>query len=165
MTLPTPQPSSNRMTNALLTPTPSTANDQPLPTLLVIDDNPGDIELVRIAFEMNQQAVRIEGVHDGMAAIRWLLQAKEANRLPELVLLDLNMPSMNGFEVLAFMLNEGLIESVPVVVLSTSAQREDRLRSLHLGAREFHTKPERIRDLLGLVAHLRTYVTHQPLGG
>jgi two-component system response regulator len=150
------------MTNALLHANPSPSEIQPVPTLLVIDDNPGDIELVRIAFEMNRHAIRIEGVHDGMAAMRWLLRAKEANRLPELVLLDLNMPSMNGFEVLAFMLNEGLIDQVPVVVLSTSAQNEDRLRSLHLGAREFHTKPERIQDLLELVGHLGSYFAQQP---
>jgi chemotaxis family two-component system response regulator Rcp1 len=151
----------DRMTNALLTSPLTPPQARPLPTLLVIDDNPGDIELVRIAFEMNRHAIRIEGVHDGMAAMRWLLWAKEANQLPELVLLDLNMPSMNGFEVLAFMLNEGLIDQVPVVVLSTSAQSEDRLRSLHLGAREFHTKPERIQDLLDLVGHLGSYFVHQ----
>lgn len=133
--------------------------------LLIVDDNPGDIELVRIACEMAGLQVVIESVSDGIEAIRRLSTATTDKTLPALVLLDLNMPRANGFEVLDFMCVRHLVDQVPVVVLSTSRQPEDRRRCLALGARAMHSKPESIQDLRRLVEDFRVYLTPSSVGG
>ena len=125
--------------------------------ILMVDDNPGDIELVRIACEMTGLTVVIDSVTDGIEAMRVLGTAATAGTLPAMVLLDLNMPRANGFEVLDFMCVRHLVDQVPVVVLSTSRQPEDRRRCLALGARAMYSKPESIQDLRLMVAEFRTY--------
>jgi CheY-like chemotaxis protein len=133
--------------------------------LLVVDDNPGDIELVRIACEMAGLGVVIESVTDGIEAMRYLSTAAAAGTLPAMVLLDLNMPRANGFEVLDFLCVRHLVEQVPVVVLSTSHLVEDRRRCLSLGARAMYCKPESIQDLRQLVEKFRIYLDHTNVGG
>lgn len=133
--------------------------------ILIVDDNPGDIELVRIAFEMAGIPVVIESVPDGIEAMR-LLSAKDKDKnLPAMVLLDLNMPRANGFEVLDFMCVRHLVDQVPVIVLSTSRQLEDRRRCLALGARAMHSKPESILDLRRLIEDFRVYLSQSIVGG
>jgi len=133
--------------------------------ILIVDDNPGDIELVRIACEMSALPVVIESVSDGIEAMRWLSTAASDKTLPAMVLLDLNMPRANGFEVLDFMCVRHLVDQVPVVVLSTSRQLEDRRRCLALGARAMHSKPESIQDLRRLVEDFRVYLMPSSVGG
>lgn len=133
--------------------------------ILIVDDNPGDIELVRIACEMAGLKVVIESVADGIEAIRLLSSAATAGTLPAMVLLDLNMPRANGFEVLDFMCVRHLVDQVPVVVLSTSRQVEDRRRCLALGARAMYSKPESIKDLRLLVEEFRIYFDRTNVGG
>jgi two-component system response regulator len=133
--------------------------------ILIIDDNPGDIELVRIACEMAGLSVVIESVPDGIEAMRRLSTAAKDKTLPAMVLLDLNMPRANGFEVLDFMCVRHLVDQVPVVVLSTSRQLEDRRRCLSLGARAMYSKPESIQDLRRLVEEFRVYLDQSSVGG
>ena len=144
---------------SLQSPLAASATTKPSPAVLVVDDNPGDIELVRIAFEMSDIEVRLEWATDGHEAMRRLEHClASAADLPELILLDLNMPRANGFEVLRFLRDQGLSARIPVIVLSTSRQAEDRRRCLELGAREFRTKPELIRDLVDMVRSLQPYL-------
>jgi two-component system response regulator len=131
----------------------------PMPHVLVVDDNPGDIELIRTAFEMAGVEVVVDTCQDGIEAMRFLEQAAPIGPLPKLVLLDLNMPRANGFEVLAFLRERHLVEQIPVVVLSTSAQNEDRRRCLDLGARKMYTKPETFSALRSLIGELQCYLT------
>ena len=143
---------------SLPSPLAASATTKLSPAVLVVDDNPGDIELVRIAFEMSNIAVRMHWATDGHEAMRHLERSlATAADLPELILLDLNMPRANGFEVLRFLRDQGLSARIPVIVLSTSRQAEDRRRCLELGAREFRTKPELIRDLVDMVRSLQPY--------
>lgn len=133
--------------------------------ILIVDDNPGDIELVRIACEMAGLNVVIESVTDGIEAIRYLSAAVTNGHLPAMVLLDLNMPRANGFEVLDFMCVRHLVDQVPVVVLSTSRQLEDRRRCLSMGARAMYSKPESIQDLRRLIEDFRVYLDRTSVGG
>lgn len=135
-----------------------------IPHILIVDDNPGDIELIRIAFEMAGIDAMLDTCHDGVDAIRRLDLAMQTGHLPALVLLDLNMPRANGFEVLTFLHNQHLVEQVPVVVLSTSSQAEDRKRCLALGAKAMFTKPETIHDLRGIIGDLRRYLPSEGVG-
>lgn len=133
--------------------------------VLIVDDNPGDVELARIAFEMAGINVLIDSVPDGIEAMRYLNTAAYEQVLPALVLLDLNMPRANGFEVLDFMNVRRLVDKVPVVMLSTSRLPEDRRRCLSLGARAMHSKPESIHELRNLVEEFRVYLDQSSVGG
>lgn len=128
------------------------------PHILIIDDNSGDIELIRIAFEMAEIEAFLDTCHDGLDAIRCLELAMQTGNLPALILLDLNMPRVNGFEVLIFMRDHLLLQQVPVVVMTTSSRVEDRQRCLTLGAREMFTKPENIHELHQIISQLRRYL-------
>ncbi len=132
-----------------------------LPHVLIIDDNPGDIELIRIAFEMAGIEAVFTTCHDGVDAIRRLDLAMQTGNLPALMLLDLNMPRANGYEVLTFLHDQHLLVELPVIVLSTSSLVEDRRRCLALGARAMFTKPESIHDLRSLISDLRKYLPLQ----
>lgn len=133
--------------------------------ILIVDDNPGDIELVRIACEMAGLNIVMESVTDGIEAIRHLSSAVTSGHLPAMVLLDLNMPRANGFEVLDFMCVRHLVDQIPVVVLSTSRQLEDRRRCLSMGARAMYSKPESIQDLRRMVEDFRIYLDRTSVGG
>ena len=126
--------------------------------VLVIDDSPSDQELIRIACEMADLPVVIESIGDGIEAMRQLGQAAISDTLPAMVLLDLNMPRANGFEVLDFLCVRRLVERVPVIVLSTTRRSEDRRRCLALGARAMYSKPESIEELRRLVEELRVHL-------
>lgn len=133
--------------------------------ILIVDDNPGDIELIRTAFELADIKAELDSCHDGIEAMQYFALAVPAGQLPAMLLLDLNMPRANGFEVLAFLQEQHLVERLPVVVLSTSDQAEDRKRCLALGAREMYTKPEtfsELRELIGkLLGYLPSLVTNE----
>ena len=132
--------------------------------VLIVDDNAGDVELLQIAFEMAGFHVNIDSASDGIEAIRFLEQAAENETLPVLMVLDLNMPGANGFEVLQLLHERHFEEQVAVVVLSTSAQAEDRRRCLALGARAMYSKPESMQELRRLVAGFSVYLDVPELG-
>jgi len=118
------------------------ADQAPIDVLLVEDD-PGDVLMTREAFEENKVANRLAVVSDGVAALQYLRREGEfadAPR-PDLVLLDLNLPRMDGREVLAEMKSDEELRKIPVVVLTTSEAEEDVLRSYSLHANAYVTKP------------------------
>jgi len=125
--------------------------------ILIIEDNPGDVELLEIAFEMNGFEPRVQVAEDGEVALALLTDRAANADLPDLVLLDLNMPRMTGFEVLEAMQAKGFTNIVTVVWTSSLAEH-DRTRCLALGAQEFLSKPERIGEYIRLVERLRTYL-------
>ena len=114
----------------------------PIDVLLVADD-PGDVLMTREAFEENKVANRLAVVSDGAEAMQYLRREGEYADAPtpDLVLLDLNLPRMDGREVLAAMKSDDALRSIPVVVLTTSEAEEDVLRSYSLHANAYVTKP------------------------
>jgi CheY-like chemotaxis protein len=118
------------------------ADQAPIDVLLVEDD-PGDVLMTREAFEENKVANRLAVVSDGAAAMQYLRREGEYADapVPDLVLLDLNLPRMDGREVLAAMKSDESLRSIPVVVLTTSEAEEDVLRSYSLHANAYVTKP------------------------
>lgn len=125
--------------------------------ILIIEDNPGDVELLEIAFEMNGFEPRVQVAEDGEVALTLLAERAATQDLPDLVLLDLNMPRMTGFEVLEAMQARGFTDVVTVVWTSSLAEH-DRTRCLALGAQDFLSKPERIGEYIRLVERLREYL-------
>ena len=115
---------------------------QPIEVLLVEDD-PGDVVLITEAFEDNKVSNRLHVVSDGVEALQFLRrQGEYADKpVPDLVLLDLNLPRKDGREVLAEVKDDQELRRIPVVVLTTSKAEEDVLRSYNLHANAYVTKP------------------------
>lgn len=116
-------------------------NAEPVSVLLVEDD-PGDVMLVREALS-EEAANALSVVGDGVEAMRFVRgegQYAEAER-PDLVLLDLNLPRKSGAEVLAEIKSDPQLQTIPVVVLTTSQAEEDVLRSYEMHANAYVTKP------------------------
>ncbi len=117
--------------------------------VLIVDDNSADVDLLTLAFDAAAMSVDQRVARDGVEAKDVL---RTTARVPDLILLDLNMPRCDGFEVLRHLRTTG--NTVPVVVLSTSSSLEDRQTALALGARAVLTKPAHFRDLVSLVGDL-----------
>jgi CheY-like chemotaxis protein len=111
--------------------------------VLLVEDDPGDVLLTREAFEHQKVANRLHVVNNGEDAIAFLRKEGEHAGAPEpdLVLLDLNLPGMHGREVLAAIKEDSHLQTIPVVVLTTSEAEEDVLRSYRLHANAYVTKP------------------------
>jgi CheY-like chemotaxis protein len=123
-------------------------------SIFYIEDSPGDILLIRTAFVEFGRHVTFEIALDGQAALRRLeaFANRPATR-PDLILLDLNLPGLSGFEVLAHLRN-GISLPVPVVVLTTSRAEADRARCDALGCASYLEKPTRFSDYRGLVKEI-----------
>ncbi len=127
--------------------------------LVIIDDNPADVELIQIAIELRGMVIRVESAGGGEAGIELLSRLEREGRLPHVVLLDLNMPRVSGFDVLGFARNRPAFATTGMVVLTSSIATGDRERSLLLGADEFLVKPA---DLDGLIAMLDPILKYFP---
>jgi CheY-like chemotaxis protein len=112
-------------------------------SVLLVEDDPGDVVLIREAFEDNKVHNTLHVVSDGVEAMAFLRNEGEhaAAPRPDLVLLDLNLPRMDGREVLAEVKADPDLRTIPVVVLTTSEAEEDVLRSYDLHANAYVTKP------------------------
>ncbi len=111
--------------------------------VLLVEDDPGDVLMTREAFKDNKLANRLSVVPDGIDAMAFLRKEDQyaGSPTPDLVLLDLNLPRMDGREVLAAMKSDPELRRIPVVVLTTSEAEEDVLRSYSLHANAYVTKP------------------------
>jgi len=130
-----------------------------LPNVLVADDDRNDFMLVQLAFQKVGLPVNLFLVLDGQQVMDFVsaankFKSRAGQPLPDLLLLDLKMPLMDGFDVLSFLKAQPALQSLPVVVLSASQIREDIARAMELGAREFLTKPADFPALVALVRAL-----------
>ena len=121
--------------------------------VLLVEDDPGDVLMTREAFEDYKVHNQLHVVNDGEQAMAFLRQEGEyAGRpRPDLVLLDLNLPRMDGRQVLHAIKSDPELSSIPVVVLTTSEAEDDVLRSYSLHANAYVTKPvdfERFIDVV-----------------
>jgi len=112
-------------------------------SVLLVEDDPGDVMLVRDAFAERGVVDSLAVVSDGVQALEFVRGEGDyaGARRPDLVLLDLNLPRKNGWEVLAEIKGDAGLATVPVVVLTTSQAEEDILRSYELRANAYVSKP------------------------
>lgn len=113
------------------------------PEILLVDDNPGDVDLVANALAGSPRRLRIHTVNDGEEAIAFLHRAgkySDAFR-PDLLILDLNLPRKDGRAVLADVKTDPALQEIPVVIFSTSRSGRDIARSYELGANCYVSKP------------------------
>ncbi len=123
--------------------------------ILLVEDNPSDVELVCTAFEEIGVVADYTVFRDGDEAIAGIRRMAEDGHLPHLVLLDLNLPRTSGHQVLVNLRALPAFTGVPVVVLSTSNHPVDRSSCLAGGADDYQVKPPHFDQLLSLVQHLR----------
>jgi CheY-like chemotaxis protein len=111
--------------------------------VLLVEDDAGDVLMIREAFEENKVHNRLHSVSDGVAALEFLRQEGDYGDAPrpDLILLDLNLPKKDGREVLAEVKEDEHLRTIPVVVLTTSEAEEDIVRSYNLHANAYVTKP------------------------
>lgn len=121
-------------------------------TVLLVEDDPGDVLLVREAFADHRLSNPLLVAGDGVEALE-LLRNPETER-PDLVLLDLNLPRKDGREVLREIKADDALRSIPVVVLTTSDAEEDILRSYDLHANAYVTKPVDFERFLEVVRQI-----------
>jgi len=113
--------------------------------LILADDDPDDRLLTREAFEEAGFAGTFQFVDDGQQLLDYLDTSRES--LPGVILLDLNMPRMNGYEALSELKTDAALRRIPIIVLTTSNSSEDILRSYDLGVNSFITKPGSFGEL------------------
>lgn len=137
-------------------------------TILLVEDNPDDEALTVRALKKNKLLNELIVVRDGAEAIEYLFaegqyQNRDANDLPGLVLLDLQLPKIDGFGVLKRMRENELTKFLPVVILTSSAEQEDILMGYGLGANSYVRKPVDFEEFIETVRQLGPYwlVTNQ----
>ena len=124
--------------------------------VLLVEDDPGDVLMTKEAFQDYKVKNQLHIVNDGVEAMAFLRKEGEhadAPR-PDLVLLDLNLPRMDGREVLEAIKSDPELTSIPVVVLTTSEAEEDVLRSYRLHANAYVTKPVDFERFISVVRQI-----------
>ena len=130
--------------------------------ILLVEDNPDDVDLTIRAFERSQLLHEMVVARDGLAALDYLFAegahaGRDPERNPKVVLLDLNLPKLNGLEVLKRMRADDRTRRVPVVILTSSQEEHDRLQSYNLGANSFVRKPVNFGEFLAAAHQLGVY--------
>ena len=131
---------------------------QPLEILLV-EDNPGDAVLTREAMKSNKLVIKLNHVIDGIEALDYLRQKNgyEDQPRPDLILTDLNMPKMDGRELLTIIKSDPALSRIPVVVLTTSAAEQDIVKSYELHASAYVTKPVGFSEFQEIVDQISSF--------
>jgi chemotaxis family two-component system response regulator Rcp1 len=122
--------------------------------ILLVEDNPGDVELVREALTEAKVRNELHVAVDGEKAIEFL---KGSDPCPDLILLDLNLPRKNGREVLQDIKSDPRLSIIPVVVLTSSKEEEDIIRSYRLHANCYITKPVDLEQFLNVVKSIENF--------
>ena len=130
--------------------------------ILLVEDNPDDVKLTLRALERSRIANEVVVVQDGVEAIEYLsgtgkFSGRNSDVLPQVVLLDLKMPRMDGLEFLQRIRAEEKTRLLPFVVLTTSSEDRDRIESYKLGANSYVRKPVDFNQFADAVQNLGLY--------
>jgi chemotaxis family two-component system response regulator Rcp1 len=127
--------------------------------VLLVEDNPGDVRLTREAFREANASIRLHVTSDGVEAMAFVRQEgrhADAPR-PDLILLDLNLPKMDGREVLAQLKRDDYLKTIPTIILTTSGAQADILRSYQLHANAYVSKPLQLDAFQSLVSSINEF--------
>jgi len=127
--------------------------------ILLVEDNPGDVRLTQEALKEAKVRNNLHVVEDGVEAMAFLKREGEyaSAPLPDLILLDLNLPRKDGREVLEEIKQDDRLKRVPVVVLTTSQAEEDILRSYNLHANCYVNKPVDLDEFIKIVKSIEDF--------
>ncbi|MDW5563750.1 MAG: response regulator [Methanomassiliicoccus sp.] len=125
--------------------------------ILLAEDNPGDVQLLSVLLEMSGLSISLKHVTDGEKALTYL-KCLDDPALPDVILLDLRMPRMDGFDFLRERMRDERLASVLTVVLTSSNAPRDRRMAMELGADMFMLKPDRMDEAEELIPYLERFV-------
>lgn len=125
--------------------------------ILLVDDSEDDLFLMKEALDSERICNDVDSVRSGEEALEYLRRPDQKH--PSIVLLDINMPRMNGFETLEMIKADPDLRSIPIAMLTTSKSDEDMLRSYHDGACSFISKPLSMESLGRLAKAFSLYWT------
>lgn len=131
-------------------------------TILLIEDNPDDEALMTRALSKNKIANEIVIARDGIEALEYLFatgkfEGRSTNEQPQIILLDLKLPKMDGIEVLRRIRSDERTKHIPVVVLTTSIEQRDIVESYQFGANSYVQKPIDFTEFMEATRQLGTY--------
>jgi two-component system response regulator len=139
-------------------------------TILLVEDNPDDQTLTMRALQQNNVLNKVDVAQDGAEALNYLFApdspaTQDPSYLPELVLLDLKLPKVDGMEVLQQIRANARTRLLPVVVLTSSSEEEDIVRAYSLGANSYVRKPVKFEQFIEAVRQLGLYwlVLNEPV--
>jgi chemotaxis family two-component system response regulator Rcp1 len=127
--------------------------------VLLVEDSPGDVRLTQEAFRDADMSIKLHVASDGVEAMAFLRQeGAHANaQRPDLILLDLNLPKMDGREVLAQIKGDGSLKTIPTVILTTSESEADIVKSYQLQANCYLSKPVQLEAFEKLVGSINDF--------
>ena len=127
--------------------------------VLLVEDSPGDVRLTQEAFRDANKSIHLHVVSDGVEAMAFLRRegAHAGATRPDLILLDLNLPKMDGREVLAQIKGDGSLKTIPTVILTTSESEADIVKSYQLQANCYLSKPVQLDAFESLVGSINDF--------
>lgn len=131
--------------------------DPPNRPVLLIEDNPVDVDLTLRAFARRNLTNPVHVARDGEEAVAWIARWEAGETLPLLILLDLKLPRIHGLEVLTRLKSNAISQKIPVVVLSTSEEDKDITTAYRLGANSYIVKPVNFEKFLEVAAQVEMY--------
>ena len=142
-------------------------------TILLVDDSENDLFLMRTAFKKAELNSPLQEVNNGEEAIAYLKgEGRYSDRnqfpLPTVMILDLNMPMKNGFDVLDWVRTQPALKRMSIIILTASMRMEDVKRAFDLGANSFLVKPATVEELIVMIRCLRDWLQYNhfpPLNG
>lgn len=127
--------------------------------VLVVEDNPNDVTIVKRAMRKSEVKCELSFARDGEEALNFLYRKGEFEDAPrpDVILLDLNLPKINGLEVLAKIKEDERLRRIPVIVLTISEREEDMVKAYDSGAASYMTKPVDSKDFERLIQTVQEY--------
>lgn len=128
--------------------------------ILLIEDNAGDILLIKEAFEEIKATVDLKIIKDGELASNFILEMNRTGltaQLPDLIILDINLPKINGLELLKLFKSSKMFKEIPLVILTSSSTANDIHKAYENNANAFITKPSELRNIYNLISGIYNF--------
>ena len=128
-----------------------------LPPILLVEDNPMDLDLTLRAFNKKKFSNTIQVARDGEEALAFIARWNAGEVMPAVILLDINLPKVNGLEVLQRLKSHPVYRRIPVVVLTSSRENSDLKTAYDLGVNSYIEKPVSFNKFIEVAEHIELY--------